>query len=168
MTRHLLVACAIVLGSVHGIAQQPTSPETTKTPSASTLKGPLLGDYFGLLPCAKCLGPTLRAELLLHAAGDGVTNYGTYALVQSFVARRGGLQWIETSGRWVLIYGSPEDANAHIYQLTAADPSTAPQYFLRVSDEALRVVDAQRRPFATVGTTTLVRVPLRVLGQQAR
>ena len=168
MTRHLLIAIAIVVSSVHAIAQQPTSPPTTKPSPAPTLKGPLLGDYFGLLPCAECLGPTLRAELMLYAAGEGVTNYGTYALVQSFVLHRGGLRWVETFGRWVLMYGTPEDANAAVYQLNAADPSKAPQYFLRVSDEVLRVVDGQRRPFASIGTSALVRVPMRPPGQQLR
>jgi len=168
MTRHLLIASAIVLGGVHAIAQQPTPQQTTQPSPAPMLAGPLLGDYFGVLPCAECLGPTLRAELILHTAGEGITNYGTYSLVQNFVLNRGGLQYVETHGRWVLKYGSAENANAHVYQLNAADPSAAPQYFLRVSDNVLRILDAQRRLFSSISTSTLVRVPAPVPGQRLR
>ena len=166
MTTRLLLASAIILSSVALGAQQPT-PGQTAPPKASTAsptaqpprpRGPLLGDYMGALPCTDCIG-FIRTELMLYTTSADATNYGTYTIVRSFISQhRDGLQWNETHGGWVLVYGTPEDPGAPVYRLTA-DPPAAPQYFLRVSDTAVRLLDAQRRVFAPIANSILTRLP---------
>jgi hypothetical protein len=171
----LLIVGTVVLSVFHVTAQQAPPPQSAQpkttvaaTPPAApapTPRGPLIGDYIGILPCKDCL--SMRAELMLYAASADAANYGTYTLVQNYVsAKRSGLPWIETYGRWALAYGTPEDPGAVLYQLTGADPAASPQYFLRVSDNMVRILDPQRRVFAPISSSTLTRLPVRVPGQR--
>jgi hypothetical protein len=167
MTRRLLLIAAIVL-SGHVAAGQTTKDQTSTTPpgtppqSASSptavapTRGPLVGEYVGILMCVDC--NAVRAKLTLYSSSPLSSSEGTYLFEQSYLSGH-GIEQTLTFGQWRALHGSRDDANATVYQLTSSDPTAAPQYFLRISDDTLRLLDKQRRELPSVINTTLSRLP---------
>jgi len=165
MTHRLLTIAAIVL-SAHVAAGQTTTDKTSTTPPTTSpqsashaatapSRGPLIGEYVGILMCADC--NAVRAKLTLYSTSPLTSSDGTYLFEQSFLSGH-GIEQTLTFGQWRAMRGSRDDADATVYQLTS-DPKATPQYFLRVSDSTLRLLDQQRRELPSVINTTLSRLP---------
>ncbi|HKE86789.1 MAG TPA: copper resistance protein NlpE N-terminal domain-containing protein [Vicinamibacterales bacterium] len=168
MTRCLLIIVAIVTSGSLVAAGQTTTDQTSTTPTtgstqpaasqtgaAPALRGPLLGEYVGVLMCVDCAA--VRAKLTLFATSPLSSSDGTYLFEQSYLSGH-GIEQTLTRGRWRAVRGSGDDRGATVYQLDG-DPPTKPQYFLHVSDEVLRLLDPQRRELPSVINTSLTRMP---------
>ena len=169
MTRRLFIIVAIVTSCGLVAAGQTTTDQTSTTqPTSSTQsaasqtgaapapRGPLMGEYVGILMCVDC--NAVRAKLTMFTTSPLTSNDGTYLFEQSYLSSHYRIEQTLTRGRWHALHGSGDDAGATVYQLDA-DPPTKPQYFLRVSDEVLRLLDQQRRELPSVINTSLTRLP---------
>ncbi|HEY1304043.1 MAG TPA: copper resistance protein NlpE N-terminal domain-containing protein [Vicinamibacterales bacterium] len=168
MTRRLFIIAAIVTSGGLVAAGQTTTDQTSTTPpisssqsaapqtgAAPASRGPLLGEYVGVLMCVDCAA--VRAKLTLFTTSPLSSSDGTYLFEQSYLSGF-KIQQTLSRGRWRAVRGSGDDAGATVYQLDG-DPPTKPQYFLRVSDEVLRLLDQQRRELPSVINTSLTRLP---------
>jgi uncharacterized lipoprotein NlpE involved in copper resistance len=115
------------------------SAQTTTTPKQdSATKSPmqLVAQYRGVLPCADCPGIDTTLSLLANSP-----SHTRYVLKSSYLERNN--TFTET-GTWTVVYGTPDNPDATVYQLKSKDGSR-PTNFLRVSDNEILQLDSERR-----------------------
>lgn len=160
------VRCASVLGLVlvtacvlAGCRSATETKDEKAAPSAKadahTNDRMLLGSYMGTLPCADCRG--IRTRLTLLTTDGQRTGEGTFTLSEEYLGTRDGNRRFERKGRWIITRGTPEDADAAVYELTFED-GRAVMNVRRMGAEALRVLDKDRREIDSNVKYTLARV----------
>ena len=103
---------------------------------------PILGVFFGRIPCAIKGCEMRKVELVLYGSEQVPT---TYWLGQVGVGM--GNDWLVQQGTWTSRRGVQEYPDGLVYALDInADPSL--QYLWRVNDEILLVLDPNMRPRA--------------------
>jgi len=112
----------------------------------------LVGVYEGTLPCDGCAG--IRTTLALYTGSLAEAHDGSFTLRETYVLSQGGDKVLESLGQWVAVQGTATDPDAVTYRLTANAASQS-TYFLRVSDDMLRLLDADRREITLQGNYTL-------------
>ena len=143
--------------TVIGLAFPPgcARPPDESANDSTALADSSLGRFVGVLPCADCAG--IRTQLRLVAArGSGQPT--RYEATETYIATRDGDRTYERSGRWTILRGSPDDANATIYQLDYDQPQAA-RNFLKVGDQELRLLDHEQRDIQSLFPHSLHRVP---------
>jgi uncharacterized lipoprotein NlpE involved in copper resistance len=125
-------------------------------PEAAQATAPfLIGVYAGTLPCADCTG--IDTRLTLYATSPQRTGDGTFELSETYLGTRDGDRRFDARGRWTILRGNPTDADATVYQLNF-DNAIRTLYFLRIGDQALRLLDAEQREIRSTANHMLARV----------
>lgn len=156
------VALGLVLalaGCRSAVTPAGTSPAVAPEAAEATDVS-LMGTYAGTLPCADCSG--IRTRLTMYAK-RGFTGGGTFALLEEYLGTRDGNRRFETRGRWILLRGTPTDVDATVYQLNV-DGAERVMFFLRVGDEAVRLLDREQREIRSTANYTLARITETPLG----
>lgn len=99
----------------------------------------VLGPFVGTIPCADC--PGIETELTLTRK-DAHAAEGSYQLRSTYLERGPP---IESSGAWTSLRGTPQDENATVYALDPDRPGHE-QYFLKLGDDQVRMLDGERNP----------------------
>ena len=99
----------------------------------------VLGPFVGTIPCADC--PGIETELTLTRK-DAHAAEGSYQLRSTYLERGPP---IESSGAWTSLRGTPQDENATVYALDPDRPGHE-QYFLKLGDDRVRMLDGERNP----------------------
>jgi uncharacterized lipoprotein NlpE involved in copper resistance len=146
-TRITLKAMAIL--ALLAFWGQPAAPEGAQATA------PVLGVYAGTLPCADCTG--LDTRLTLYAKRPQGTGDGSFELSETYLGTRDGDRRFDARGRWIILRGTPTDVDATVYQLNF-DNANRILYFLRVGDQALRLLDRDQREIRSTANHTLARV----------
>lgn len=134
---------ALTLG-LAGCAVMPGAP-------SSTAIGAAAGRYVGTLPCTDCAG--IRTDLVLQAPTSG--SVGTYDMRETWVGARQPGVGKRHGGQWTL----QADAAGEVLRVVATGLPPGERYFVRVGDQVLRLLDAQRRELPAQWPRSLVRVP---------
>jgi copper homeostasis protein (lipoprotein) len=113
--------------------------------------GKLLATYHGVLPCADCPGIDTTVKLF---GADAQATHGVYMTKNTYQERNSS--YTET-GAWTLEKGTPDDASASVYVLKNKTGSGVTN-FLRVGDDEIKQLDANRKPFGGTVNFTLKRV----------
>lgn len=130
-------------------------PPVSTSGAAAVTDAFLVGVYAGTLPCADCSGISTR--LTLHAKDRLQTGDGTFALSEEYLGTRDGNRRVDTRGRWFILRGTPTDVDATVYQLNFDDAKRL-MFFLRVGDQALRLLDREQRKIRSPANHRLARV----------
>jgi putative hemolysin len=115
----------------------------------------VLGPFLGTIPCADC--PGIETELTLTRREMGAAE-GTYALRSTYLERGPP---IEQTGSWTTLRGTPEYADATVYELNPDEPGRE-QYFLKVGDDRVTMLDRERNPIQSTLNFTLTRQEVRL------
>lgn len=129
-------------------AQEPAAQQ--KPPVVS--QGKLIAAYRGVLPCADC--PGIDTTVRLFAAADGAENHGRFLIRNTYQERKSSYS---EAGTWSLETGTPDDSSASVYVLKPKTGSGVTN-FLRVSDNEIKQLDNDRKPFAGTVNFSLKRV----------
>jgi hypothetical protein len=86
-----------------------------------------------------------------------------FELSETYLGTRDGDRRFEARGRWIILRGTPTDVDATVYQLNIEGGSRV-LYFLRVGDQALRLLDREQREIRSTANHTLARVTEMPLG----
>ena len=113
------------------------------------------GFYVGTLPCADCSG--VRTELTLFAQGATASGTASYWLKETYLGKPPKDATFESGGSWTSQPGDA-DPKAIVYRLTEAR-SRENRFFLKVSDDELRMLDRSGRPIESRLDYTLRRRP---------
>ncbi|MFZ1431335.1 MAG: DUF333 domain-containing protein [Geminicoccaceae bacterium] len=116
---------------------------------ASSSEALVLGPFVGTIPCADC--PGIETELTLTRK-DAQTAEGSYRLRSTYLERGPP---IESTGDWTTLRGTPQDENATVYELDPDQPGRE-QYFLKVGDDRVTMLDRDRNPIPSDLNFTLV------------
>jgi copper homeostasis protein (lipoprotein) len=143
-TVSLMVAA---LGASAGFWAQET------TPHAPPPGQRVAGFYVGTLPCADCSG--IRTELTLFAHGSTSSGTASYWLKETCLGKPPKDATFESGGSWMSQPGEG-DPKAIVYRLTEAR-SRENRFFLKVSDDELRMLDRSGRPIESKLDYTLRR-----------
>jgi inhibitor of cysteine peptidase len=111
----------------------------------------LIGHYRGLLPCADCSG--IETDLWLYAKDPKELVDTGYKMTMVYQGK--GTSFEET-GTWSVSHGTPDNKDAIVYQLKAANGSV--QQFLHAGARKLIMLDAEGRRLPATLPTTLKRV----------
>jgi copper homeostasis protein (lipoprotein) len=114
----------------------------------------ILGHFTGMLPCADCSG--IATDLTLIQATNGSTE-GSYIMKETYTGR--DVPPYITRGKWVTIQGDKKSKTATVYQLNA-NTSEQPQYFLKVDDHTIKMLDSQKAEIKSGWNSTLTKTPL--------
>jgi copper homeostasis protein (lipoprotein) len=109
--------------------------------------------FAGTLPCADCSG--IRTVLDLYQ--DAQARPTRYDLTENYIGTRDGDRTFTTSGKWTLLRGSADDANAIVYQLDSDQPDRTRNY-LKDGDQTLRLLDRKQATILPVNLHLLTRV----------
>jgi len=96
----------------------------------------VLGTFKGTLPCADCTG--FETELTL-TRNDKDAAEGSYVLKETYVGRGGPFV---TKGEWTTLRGTPNNADATVYELNPGDAEKA-QYYLVVNENEIKMLDRE-------------------------
>jgi putative hemolysin len=96
------------------------------------------GEFDGVLPCADCSGLDTRLRLVEDEPGAGK---GTYFLSENYIGK--SKKPFKSSGRWMVVKGTPKDPSATVYALDPDKPQKA-RYFLLRGDGSLLSLDRGR------------------------
>jgi len=124
----------------------------------------LIARYRGMLPCADCSG--IDTELTLYAKSPDEAVNTRYVLKRTYQKGRGQGRSFAESGTWTLMRGTPDDANATVYQLT--DNKTGElTNFLKVGTNQLEQLDKDQRRINSKVKFKLTRVGSSALANPA-
>ena len=154
--RRQLMIGVIVAGlsvAIAGIYAPTASAQdaTQQKPSAAS-RGKLLAAYRGVLPCADC--PGIDTTVRLFADPGGAEDHGRY-LIRSAYQERNSTN--TEMGTWTLEKGTPSDSSASVYVLKPKSGNGGTN-FLVVSDNEIKQLDADRKPFTGTVNFTLKRI----------
>ena len=113
--------------------------------------GKLLATYHGVLPCADC--PGIDTTVKLFGADAHATN-GLYFIHHAYQERKSSYN---ETGTWTLEKGTPDDASASVYVLKPKTGSGVTN-FLQVSNDEIKQLDNDRKPFGGTTNFSLKRV----------
>jgi putative hemolysin len=151
----LLVAGAVGSASARLLAtrlNQAAAPTGGAQENSNHTPRQLLASYHGVLPCADC--PGIDTQLSLYAkSADEATN-GRYVLKSTYQDRN--VSRAET-GTWTIVHGTPDDAQATVYELKARNSGAVTNY-LRVSDDEILQLDKERHRINAPFNLSLKRV----------
>jgi len=151
--RALSLALVLALTGCRSAAPPLTDTPQSMTPEAAAAdEAVLVGTYTGTLPCADCSGS--RTRLTSCARSRLQTGEGAFDLSEEYLPTRDGNRRFDTRGRWILLRGTPTDVDATVYQLNA-DGAERVMFFLRVGDQALRLLDREQREIHSTANYTL-------------
>lgn len=113
--------------------------------------------YAGVLPCADCAG--IRTELMLlqdPATGEPQI----YELKETHLGsmNNDGEKTVTSRGKWTIVTGMPGEPGTTVYRLDGGDTADGVRSFERVSEQELRLLDAQGRRTASGASASLTRV----------
>jgi uncharacterized lipoprotein NlpE involved in copper resistance len=149
------VALVLVLGGCRSAAPVGTGTSPLAPEAAQATDAFLMGVYAGTLPCADCRG--IRTTVTMYAKNRWGTGGGTFNLSEEYLGTRHGNRRVDTRGRWIVLRGTPTDADATVYQLNVDDAKRI-LYLLRVSDQALLELDREQRAIRSPANHTLARL----------
>ena len=132
---------ASIAFSIATVNAQDASPQEKASVSHH---GKLLATYHGVLPCADC--PGMDTTVKFFGADAQATN-GFYFIHRAYQERKSSYN---ETGTWTLEKGTPDDASANVYVLKPKTGSGVTN-FLQVSNDEIKQLDNDRKPF--VGTT---------------
>jgi hypothetical protein len=104
------------------------------------------------VPCVGCAG--IRTTLALYTGSLAEPRDGAFTLKETYVESLGGDKVLESLGQWTAVRGTASDPDATTYQLIT-NASSQPKYLLRVDNDTLRLLDAERREIALPVNYTL-------------
>jgi copper homeostasis protein (lipoprotein) len=112
--------------------------------------------FSGVLPCADCIG--IRTELTLYTRN-------AFTLEQTYLGTKDGDRTFQSSGRWTTLRGTTADKDATVfYQLNPDKPAEA-RYFLKISENEIKMLDREQREIQTKANYSLKRTgPRRPVG----
>jgi copper homeostasis protein (lipoprotein) len=148
-----LIVTAFCFANARIYAETSTAQDATqqqKSPAAS--RGKLLSAYRGVLPCADC--PGIDTTVRLFADPSGAEDHGRYLIRSSYKERN---TTKTEMGTWTLEKGTPSDPSASVYVLKPKSGSGATN-FLVVSDNEIKQLDADRKPFTGTVNFTLKKI----------
>jgi uncharacterized lipoprotein NlpE involved in copper resistance len=151
---HVVLALVLALGACRS-AERPVNGASSTPVAKQSTNAFVVGRYAGTLPCADCRG--IRTTVALYARDRLQTGDGTFDLSEEFLGTRDGDRRFDARGRWIVLRGTPTDVDATVYQLTVNQAKRV-LYFLRVGDDALRLLDNQQREIRSPGNHALARV----------
>lgn len=140
-----LVMVVLGLGTIVG-AQEPG-------PHAPPPGQQVLGFYTGTLPCADCSG--IDTELTLFTHGPTSSGTASYWLKETYLGKPAKDATFESGGSWTAQPGTL-DPKSTVYHLTEAR-SHESRYYLKVSDDVLKMLDRSARPIDSKRDYTLRR-----------
>jgi copper homeostasis protein (lipoprotein) len=113
--------------------------------------GKLLATYHGVLPCADCPGIDTTVKFF---GADANATTGFYFIHHAYQERKSSYN---ETGSWTLEKGTPDDASASVYVLKPKTGSGVTN-FLKVSDDEIKQLDNDRKPFGGSTNFSLKRV----------
>jgi uncharacterized lipoprotein NlpE involved in copper resistance len=113
----------------------------------------VLAVYEGTLPCADCGG--IRTELTLFTPGPSSSGTASYWLKETYLGKPAKDATFESGGSWTSQPGT-HDPKSTVYHLTEAR-SRERRYYLKVSDNVLKLLDRSGRPIDSTLDYTLSR-----------
>jgi copper homeostasis protein (lipoprotein) len=100
------------------------------------------GTFSGTMPCGDCSGIT--TTLALSSAGPGI-DMGAYTMTMVYQGK--SVEPFISKGDWTVNRGMPGNANATVIVLDETGSNQQqPQYFLRVGEDKLQMLDADQKP----------------------
>jgi len=155
--RAVSLALVLALAGCRSAAPPVTGSSQSLAPdAAAAAEAVLVGTYAGTLPCADCGG--IRTRLTLYAKSRLQTGEGAFDLSEEYLTTRDANRRVDTRGRWILLRGTPTDVDATVYQLNIDGAERVVMFFLRVGDEALRLLDREQREIRSTANYTLARM----------
>jgi copper homeostasis protein (lipoprotein) len=141
--------CAATAAFSVATAHAQDATQQHKAPAAA--HGKLLATYHGVLPCADC--PGIDTTLKIFGA-DSQATHGVYMTKSAYQERNSSNT---ETGTWTLEKGTPDDASASVYVLKPKTGSGVTN-FLRIGDDEIKQLDADRKPFGGTVNFSLKRV----------
>jgi len=160
-----LVLCAALAATA--ACRKGEAPAGTPTPSEPIFKpidpsevtdplaAPGVVRYWGVLPCADCAG--IRTELqLVQDPKTGEPQ--TYELTETYLKDKAEEKPNTTRGKWAIVRGIAEDANATMFTLDGGGRPELGRRFERLNDRELRMLDRQGKRIVSKANYVLTRV----------
>ena len=107
--------------------------------------------YQGVLPCADCSGLDTELTLYRNAGTDAPE---TYSLRETYLGKPA--KPLISAGKWTILRGTPDNADATIYQLNPDKPQEV-RNFLVVNDNQIRQLDRDRKEIESTLNFTLTK-----------
>jgi NlpE N-terminal domain len=142
--------CVVPIGS--SLAASDANEPSAQQKPPTVPQGKLIAAYRGVLPCADC--PGIDTTVRLFAAADGAQNHGRFLIRNTYQERKSSYT---EAGTWSLEKGTPDDPSASVYVLKPKTGSGVTNY-LRVSDNEIKQLDNDRKPFTGTVNFSLKRV----------
>jgi uncharacterized lipoprotein NlpE involved in copper resistance len=162
MNRKIIIAFVIVFIVLAGfvfIQHNNSERQATITPSIpSTVadgddRKVVLGVFEGTIPCADCEGIKMKLTLYQDPTTLGAAGY---TLDSTYIGQPNGN--FTTQGEWDYLRGNNEDPNATIYGLNLDKPALERQYFLKVGEDKIIMLDEKMNPIKSNFNYTLTKV----------
>lgn len=112
----------------------------------------VLGTFSGVFPCADCEGLETYLTLYHDPATGGAT---TYALKERYLGKNTE-PFVET-GTWDYLRGTPADPDATVYGLNLDKPKNEQQYYLKVGESEVRLLDSSMNEINSPMNFTLMK-----------
>jgi copper homeostasis protein (lipoprotein) len=147
----VVVAGISLASAVFSIAAANAQDAPQQRETQSSPHGKLLATYHGVLPCADCPGIDTTVKLF---GADAKATHGQYVIHHVYQERKSSY---DETGTWTLEKGTPADASASVYVLKPKTGSGVTN-FLQVSNNVIKQLDNDRKPFAGSVNFSLKRV----------
>lgn len=112
----------------------------------------VLGVFEGTVPCADCEGIKMTLTLYQDPKTLGAAGY---TLDSTYIGQPNGT--FNRQGQWDYLRGNDDDPNATIYGLDLDKPALERQYFLKVGDDKITMLDEKMNPIKSNLNYTLTR-----------
>lgn len=161
MNKKIIAAFIIVIVVLAGFffiqqrnsQQQNNVPSTQPTQADGDDRKVVLGVFEGTIPCADCEGIKMKLTLYQDPTTLGAAGY---TLDSTYIGQPNGT--FNTQGEWDYLRGNDEDPNATIYGLDLDKPELERQYFLKVGDDKVTMLDEKMNPIKSNLNYTLTKV----------
>jgi len=114
----------------------------------------VLGVFEGTIPCADCEGIHMKLTLYQDPKTLGAAGY---TLDSEYIGQPNGN--FNEQGEWDYLRGNSKDPNATIYGLNLDQPKPEQQYFLKVGDQGITLLDINMNPIKSELNYTLMKNP---------
>jgi copper homeostasis protein (lipoprotein) len=147
----LIAASLCMATAAFSVAAAHAQDATQQQKAPAGAHGKLLATYHGVLPCADCPGIDTTVKLF---GADAQATHGVYMTKNTYQERNSS--YTET-GTWTLEKGTPDEASANVYVLKNKTGNGVTN-FLRVSNDEIKQLDANRKSFGGTVNFTLKRI----------
>lgn len=130
-----------------------TQPTISPTIADGDDRKVVLGVFEGTIPCADCEGIKMKLTLYQDPTTLGAAGF---TLDSTYIGQPNGT--FNTQGQWDYLRGNSEDPNATIYGLDLDKPQLERQYFLKVGDDKVTMLDENMNPIKSNLNYTLKKV----------